>query len=342
MVYKISVVIPCYNAELTLKNCIESLINQTFGFENIELILYDDCSSDSTREIIKDYADKFENIVPIYSDMNSGFPGTGRNKGVEVASSEYVMFMDNDDEYDPHMCEKLYTIMIDEKVDLVCCEKIAIDEHSEMKGTTPCTFKENEKGQIVITGDAVILFKNVALWNKIYKTEIISKNNIKFLEDTYADDFAFAICYFLKSKKIIYLKDYYGYIWNIRSDSMSHNVKPKDISDLIVGYLYIYDALKKENKEKFMDNIIKNHIRGMLIQCSHLKVDNHEFKEVLNEILIFEKKINFSTKLDGKVYEIINRLIMNKKFNLAILCLKSMDKVRSTSIIRKMYRFYVS
>ena len=55
MNYKISVIIPCYNAESTLKRCIDSVINQTFGFENIELILYDDASTDSTKKIIENY-----------------------------------------------------------------------------------------------------------------------------------------------------------------------------------------------------------------------------------------------------------------------------------------------
>ena len=67
MTYKISVIIPCYNAESTLKRCIDSVINQSFGFENIELILYDDASTDSTPEIIKEYAEKYNNIVPIHS-----------------------------------------------------------------------------------------------------------------------------------------------------------------------------------------------------------------------------------------------------------------------------------
>lgn len=338
MVYKISVIIPCYNSELTLKNSIESLINQTFGFENIELILYDDASSDSTRKIIKNYANQFENIVPIYSDTNSGFPGTGRNKGVEIASAEYIMFMDNDDEYDLQMCEKLYNTIVNEKVDLVNCEKLSIDKLGEIKGKTPNTPEPDENGYSIITGDDIALLENTALWNKIYKKEIIAKNNIRFLEDTYADDFAFVICYLIKSEKIIHLKDFYGYKWNIRSDSMSHNVKKEDITDLIRGYSYIYDMLKKENKKELMDNIIKNHIIGVLIQCSHLNVDNKEFKEVLNEILIFENETNFSMNLNG-VYEIINRLIMNKKFNLAIICLKSMDKVRSISTLRKIYRF---
>ena len=73
MVYKISVIIPCHNSQLTLERCIDSIINQTFGFENIELILYDNGSSDYTRNIIQSYSDKFTNIVPLYSALHNEY-----------------------------------------------------------------------------------------------------------------------------------------------------------------------------------------------------------------------------------------------------------------------------
>lgn len=342
MVYKVSVIIPCHNSELTLKNCIESIINQSLGFENIELILYDNASTDSTRKIIQDYSKKFENIILYYSDINSGFPGTGRNKGLEVASSEYIMFMDSDDEYDLHMCETLYNVIINEKADVVCCEKTAIDEIGEMKTTTEHKSGLNKNNHIVITGDDIIKFQNISVWNKIFKKEIIYNNNLKFLENTYADDFAFSIDFFLKSKKLIYLKDYYGYKWNIHTDSISHNVKKKDITDLIIGYSYVCETLEKEKKEQFIDNVIKSHIKVLLIQCSFLNLDYTEFQEVLKEILIFEKKINFSAKLDGIDFNIINHLILNKKFKSAILCLRLINKLRNITTIRKIYRFYLT
>lgn len=342
MVYKVSVIIPCHNSELTLKKCIESVINQTLGFENIELILYDNASSDSTRKIIQSYSNNFENIIMHYSDIDSGFPGTGRNKGIEVATSEYIMFMDSDDEYDLQMCEKLYNVIINEKADLVCCEAISIDKIGETKMKTSYESKLDKKGQIIIYDDDIIQFRNISVWNKIFKKEIIHKNNLKFLENTYADDFAFSVSYFLKSKKMIYLKDYYGYRWNVHSDSLSHDVKKKDISDLIIGYSYVYETLKNENKEQFVNNVFKDHIMVLLIQCSYLNLDKFEFQEVLNEILIFENKINFSSKLNGKLFDIINRFILNKKFKLAMSCLKLINKIRNITTLRKIYSLYLS
>ena len=66
MTFKISVIMPVYNAEDELNTAIDSIINQSFGFENIELIIVDDCSTDNSRNIITDYANEYENIIPVF------------------------------------------------------------------------------------------------------------------------------------------------------------------------------------------------------------------------------------------------------------------------------------
>lgn len=339
MIYKISVIITCYNTESTLKSCIDSVVNQTLGFENIELILYDDGSSDSTRQIIQDYARKFTNIVPYYSDNNSGFPGTGRNNGLELATSEYIMFIDSDDKYEPDICEKLLDVITNEKADVACCDKIIVNGNKIIKKNISGNFKADKNGRVMITGDDIVQFSNISVWNKIFKREIILKNNLKFPVTTSADDFAFSIAYFLKSKKLIYLKDYYGYIYEIFLDSISHALTKDYILEVIPTYLLIYETLKKENKEELMDNVIREHLRYLLIHASKLDLTHNEFQDLLDEILIFETKINFSSKLGSIIYDIINWFILNEKFNSAIFCFKLLYKLRNISILRKAYRF---
>ena len=78
---------------------IDSIINQSLGFENIELIIVDDCSTDNSRNIISDYANEYDNIVPVFLDENSGLPGKPRSLGIKYASADYISFLDSDDEY---------------------------------------------------------------------------------------------------------------------------------------------------------------------------------------------------------------------------------------------------
>lgn len=96
MTYKISVIVPIFNAENDLKNAINSVINQTIGFENIELILVDDCSTDNSKNIINYYLTKYPNIKAIFL-KNTGNPSKPRNIGIDKSTGEYLMFLDSDD-----------------------------------------------------------------------------------------------------------------------------------------------------------------------------------------------------------------------------------------------------
>ena len=90
--YKISVIIPIYNDEKYLANCIDHVINQTIGFENIQLILIDDNSKDKSYEIAKSYKDKYDNILLEKLTTNSGSGGKPRNVGINLAEGKYLMF----------------------------------------------------------------------------------------------------------------------------------------------------------------------------------------------------------------------------------------------------------
>ena len=106
--YKISIIIPTFNIEKDLERAIKSLITQTIGFKNIEVVIVDDCSTDGTRNLILDYANKYDNIKYIFLETNSGSAGKPRNIGITHASADYIMFLDNDDEYVDEACEILY------------------------------------------------------------------------------------------------------------------------------------------------------------------------------------------------------------------------------------------
>ena len=121
--YKISMIIPTFNVEDDLKRAIDSLINQTIGFEYIEVILVDDFSTDNTRQVILDYSGKYENIKYIFLESNSGSAGRPRNIGIKNASADYIMFLDNDDEYVPEACKILYDKIIETDVNMIICSK---------------------------------------------------------------------------------------------------------------------------------------------------------------------------------------------------------------------------
>lgn len=338
MDYKVSIIIPVYNAEENLENAIKSVINQTIGFENIELILVDDNSSDNSRNIIESYCEKYNNIVPYYSSENHGFPGFGRNVGLKLATSKYIMFLDNDDEYKEDICEKLYGTLTSEDVDYVGCNKITVDSISQIKQHLKYKNGIENNGQVLIENDDILFFDSTAVWSKIFKKEIIDKHEIKFLEDTHADDLAFTLDYSLHIKTLIFLKNYHGIYWKVYDDSLSHTVSTDYMIRLLNTYRYMHNSLKKANKEKYVNPYMVGKISYAVLQCSYLDSNNKEFENILNDLRAFEKEIDFNINLEAKWQDIINYFILNKHYGIAKILLKSLQKLRKITILRKINR----
>lgn len=105
---KISIILPTFNVEKYIARAIESCINQSF--KDIEIIIVDDCGSDKSINIAKEYAKKEERIKIIHNEKNLGTFAT-RNNGVKHSNSEYLMFLDPDDYLDPDACEKLILLI---------------------------------------------------------------------------------------------------------------------------------------------------------------------------------------------------------------------------------------
>lgn len=115
---KISIILPIFNVGPHLKGGIDSLINQTIGNENLEIIMVNDCSTDGSDKIIDEYAEKYDCCVAIHHETNSGGAHTPRNTGIEASTGDYIMFLDPDDRYTPDACEKLYNTVKEYDVDL--------------------------------------------------------------------------------------------------------------------------------------------------------------------------------------------------------------------------------
>lgn len=126
---KISVIIPVYNREKYLRDCLDSVINQTF--KNLEIICIDDCSTDNSKEILNEYAKKDARIVVLNRTENSGGPGAGRNDGLRFAHGEYISFIDSDDFIESNRYENLYNAIKKYDCDCVYGDLIFFKENGE-------------------------------------------------------------------------------------------------------------------------------------------------------------------------------------------------------------------
>ena len=343
--YKVSVIIPIYNAGEYLERAIKSVINQTLGFENIELILVDDKSTDNSRNIIQNFADKYDNIVPIFMEKNTGSPSIPRNEAIKKSTSDFIMFMDNDDEYYGDICEVFYNAMISTNADLVSCPYYDYDSISQKENTFDVKNENSiiEDDKIIYEDDLILAFDNVVIWNKIFKKEIIIKNDIQFHE-TVGEDFVFCTEYLVNIKKRVWLKDYHGYHKHVRDDSLITNVDIESIKEKLNAHEYIYELIIDRidnNRDFFINNIFELTVESTIAEIPSLK-SRDEMLEILQLLYDFEKKISYTGYAANFIINFINKLILKKRFNLAIILLKLANFAKQSLFIKKYYRKFLN
>lgn len=223
----ISVIIPIYNVEKYLPQCLESVINQTY--RNLEVICINDGSPDNSLEILEEYKKK-DSRIKVINQQNQGLAGA-RNTGLDIACGEFIFFLDSDDWLPLNAIELLYNKQKEEKADIVIGGRSTITFKKELEflpkdyGRT-LTFEEYIEKSFKDSN-----FRAVA-WGKLYKREIIQKNKLYFPKGLLYEDLLFVMKYLYYSNKIVILsKDIYNYRYN-RENSIVNSINIKDIDCL--------------------------------------------------------------------------------------------------------------
>ncbi|MBD3107683.1 glycosyltransferase [Bacillus sp. AGMB 02131] len=227
MSVKVSVIIPVYNAEKYIRECIESLLNQTL--QQCEFIFINDGSADNSEQIINEYK-KIDNRIILINQENSGV-STTRNAGLHRASGEYIGFVDADDFVEVDMYEQLYTKAKEYNCDVVFCNyESEIDGH---KLITDYTFPKNNLLDVDFINHTILPYfikeENLnTVCNKIFKNKIIQEKNITFPRNMdLGEDGMFNISFFYTAKNTIYL-DYTGYYYREVAGSATRNILKKN------------------------------------------------------------------------------------------------------------------
>ena len=227
--YKVSVIVPTYNSGLFLNAFFDSIMYQSIGFENIEVIFVDDCSNDEyTLYLLKLFDENFSNVKSVFLEENDGFPGKGRNIGLNLADSEYVIFSDHDDTYVPQAFEVLYNAAIENDADMVITNYYRIFPDEKLKVET--VFGGENIVINDITEDTRLFSIDPAIWCKLFKKDFLMEKDIRFLESMLAEDFYFFIVSLFKSSCTVYLDDFYSYnyfIRNVEGDKSTIHIRNK-------------------------------------------------------------------------------------------------------------------
>lgn len=310
----VSIIVPVYNSENTIKKCIDSLIDQSY--QNIEIIIINDGSVDNSVNIIKRYLDVDERIK-LFTIENAGV-SNARNSGLKYATGEYVVFCDSDDYVTENYIKDLIS-HIDDEIDLVI-SNYYFDINSKI-----CPKPLVLEGLYSKTNNIQEWINNFFLHHyihspycKIYKKEIIDKYNLIYdVSMTFGEDFKFNLDYFQYCKKVFITSNYtYYYVQN--SESLSNKFSENKLRSFINIYQIYAAFLKKNNLEyvlnsTYTEQLVQDYITLVKQICICKNIDSKEkmkyFKMIkifLNQYVEIDKVFKNSTMSNTKLYIIKN------------------------------------
>lgn len=220
----ISVILPCYNMEEYIDRCMESLLTQTIGLENLELIFVNDASTDSTYERLLEYEKQYSDSIMVVNQSENRKQGAARNAGMQYASGKYIGFCDPDDWAEPDMFEVMYNAIKDTDADYVVCARYDeyADGHRGISGP--------EADEILdLSGK---LYKQLmcdeyaygGVYQHLFRREFLGRADVWFPEMIrYEDNYFLGILIYYANKIVTVKKPLYHYMINLGSTLQGKN-----------------------------------------------------------------------------------------------------------------------
>lgn len=299
MEYKITVIIPVYNMEQFLRQCLESVLNQTI--EMIEVIAVDDGSTDNSMSILKEYEKQYINFTVCHQE-NRG-QAVAKNKGIAIAKGEYVMFMDPDDYYPNNNClEKLYNLSSSEKYDI--CGGIMLDNNNgSIEVTDPIISKNFYRDEVVWTSDYPDIYHHQRY---MYKLKFLKENKILFPEYRRYEDPPFSFMALSIAKKF-YAANLEMYVHRIgyKQTQYSYDI----CRDVLSGMCDVLEICKRYNNIKVYNNVLSKYLSDNVIPiykylyCGYKEIDE-----------LVEKIFKYLNEWEAK-YEINREAVIGLKSN---------------------------
>ena len=339
----ISVIVPVYNVQDYLQQCLDSILSQTFPF--FELICVNDGSTDNSRKILDDYKNRDNRIIII--DKENGGLSSARNAGMSVAKGEFISFVDSDDWIDQTMLEKLYTSTQDTNSDIAICAVHIFDEkkHCIDDSNKYYTLDYFDKSFDNIAFSykktkSFLMDVCVMAWNKLYRRSFLEFCDARFPESLIFEDGPFFFNIFFKTERVSIIRDFLYYYRVNRKNSIIQKAGCKflniiDVTELmykeikklddfediryiffqkkVEDFIYRFEHLNPKYKKEFAQRLIK--YSSLVDEAAILEHRVHGkllynyflFKNLINENITFYELKKLRVKLMYKLMEILYR-----------------------------------
>lgn len=287
--YKVSIVVPIFIIEKNLKQCLESIVNQTI-INDLEVILVDGCSTDNNSELCDEYAQKYKNIKVIHKRNQS--LGSIYNIGISLAKGDYIGFVEPNDWIEKNMYEVLYNNAVMYDADFVkgglyyYSDKNKKNDKPYLENKILKYITQNVKQPFSIFENDYFIFYHSSVWAGIYKSDLIK--NVKYPEqrDNLFQDFLFTIKLLLKAKRIVAVNEYFYHL------CMDLSEKPTDIGDY--NYMRILDQIILARdfliKENMFEQVYSAFYKQSLMLCYYFyrQIYKRKFgQEFYNRMYLF-------------------------------------------------------
>lgn len=292
--YKVSIIIPVYKVEKFLDRCLTSIVNQEY--KNLEIILVEDGSPDKCPEICDDWAKKDSRIKVIHKQ--NGGVSSARNMGLDIASGDYITFVDSDD-----YLSKDFSLCLRNIADrnVYCFPYYAVSNDNSSKISPNYNWKEDEVVEDLNEGKVSAGLYN-AIWNKIFKASTIKENNLRF-DTNYviAEDLKFVIDWFKVSNEMSFINiPYYNYFQN--DGSVMQNVTFKKIENTLSICEYgisILSEIENKKTKKFLRKLISENLLTVFVRTNKYEVQENQ--NLVERLKKCKKYISYGSTLSKKM-----------------------------------------
>lgn len=280
---KISVIVPIYNSEANLERCLESILSQSY--ENIEIIAVNDGSTDDSLKVLNRYGENYSNIRII--NQNNQGQSAARNRGIEIATGDYIGFVDSDDIIHDKMYEYLHEILVKSNSDISAIQIQVVNNKFEME----YEINDDESIEIVENNQLLTHYMHAGLnkpagqysaGRKLFKKRVLKK--VRFLEGHIYEDMLFNYEALENAKRLANSNNKMYYYFQDMPSTMRSNFSQKDLDLILISDIILQKAIKTDNKRLIELSKMKKGRSYYTLLGKLLHSDNNIETQKLSEI----------------------------------------------------------